>query len=708
MRRLKILFAGLIGLLVLTYAGFWLTAPTAVDMRPYGVLEDRYDGRIVRDDFGVPHIYGARDIDVVFGLAYAHAEDDFDTIEDVLLAARGQVAAKHGASAAVTDYLVQWMGTAQVSTGAYPAGLSAEARAVADAYADGLNFWASQNPGRAHGLTFPVRGQDVIAGMAFKLPLFYGLDKVLPQVLDGTYGGSDKGTTTTSALTYGLPQPVVRGSQGIAVAPSRSADESTRLLINSHQPLEGPVAWYEARLKSEEGLDMVGGLFPGSPLILHGHGPTLGWASTVNKPDLVDVFALTLNPENKDEYQLDGAFVPFETQAAVITVKLWGALRWRVTRPIERSAFGPVLRTDDGRAFAVRFAGMGDLRTLDFFLALNKARTKDDFEAALRQQSMPSINYVLATRRGEIAHYYNALIPKRLEGVDWSGLINRDDSALAWTEYHPFEALPKTVNPPSGYVYNANNTPYRSTSGSGAPRAADFPANMGVETQMTNRAYRIERLFGADAEITADAFAQYKFDAGYDAAFPPFKALKAAVQTLPDSEAKDLLAGWDGSTGETEKGAALGTLALYPHVTAPLTGEPAPTMRESIERAKAYLLEHFSALDVPWGEVNRLVRGSESWPLSGGPDILRAVYADWEDDGRLRAVAGDTYILIVAWAADGTLLSSQSIHNYGSATLDAASPHYADQAPLFAAEQLRPVRWTEKDLMAHKTSEYRY
>ncbi|NJN53738.1 MAG: hypothetical protein HC804_02640 [Anaerolineae bacterium] len=122
-------------------------------------------------------------------------------------------------------------------------------------------------------------------------------------------------------------------------------------------------------------------------------------------------------------------------------------------------------------------------------------------------------------------------------------------------------------------------------------------------------------------------------------------------------------------------------------------------------QAVASLVEHFGRVDVPWQEVNRLVRGSVDVGMGGGPDIVHAVYGQLQEDGRLHGFVGDSYVMLVQWDADGRL-TSQSIHQFGSATSHPESPHYADQAPLFANRQLKPVWLTEAEIRAHLEREY--
>lgn len=705
----KAVFASLAALLVGAVANILSTRPQPVEYAELLTLGEHYDVRIIRDEFGVPHIYGTRDADTAFGLAYAHAEDDFATIQEVVLATRGQLAAVRGSNAARTDYLIRLMEVWEAVEAGYDTQLSQGARDVAEAYADGINLYAARHPDVVAGYLLPVRGEDLIAGFTFKLPLFYGFDEVLASLFAGEQRALSR--QGEDALQFSAnPQPEM-GSQGVAIAPHKSADGKTRLLINSHQPLTGPVAWYEARLHSQEGWDVAGATFPGSPVILHGHNRHLGWSSTVNKPDLVDVYQLTLNPDNDNEYLLDGEWVPLEVRSADILVRLLGPLRWTFSEPLYFSRHGPVLKLAHG-AFAIRWAGMGEVRTLDQYLALNKATSMEAFEAALAIGSQPSINQVYADSEGNIAHYYNAMFPERIEGWDWQQDLPGDDSRLIWDSYLPFSAIPATRNPPSGFVFNANNTPYVSTVGPGQPSPGDYSPTMGIETQMTNRALRLRRLLAENETISREDFYEIKYDLFYDDELEAIARLKAFIDAgkanLPASlhSAFDLLASWDLGTQRENPAAALALLALEPLLDNRRRRDEV-NLVEELARAQRHLTTHFGRIDPPYGDVVRHVRGENSWAIDGGPDIVRAVYADSDPKtGRLHNVAGDSYIMFVEWDADGAV-SSRSIHNFGSATLDSSSPHYADQAPLFINHEDRKVRLDLADVLANASRDYR-
>ena len=671
--------------------------------------QGKYEVKILRDEFGVPHLYGQTDADVAYGLAYAHCEDDFDTIQKTLILARGKLAAVEGQEAAPFDYLVKLFRFQELVAANYEAQLAPETRAICDAYADGFNHYAALNPDQVlMPSLLPATGRDVVTGFVLKTPMFFGMEREVERLFrpERQREVSKKQTARAGGfLTKGLPI----GSNTFSVAPGRTPDGKTHLAVNSHQPLTGPVAWYEARMKSGEGMDIVGGVFPGTPIILHGHNRDLGWAHTVNMPDLVDIYVLEMNPENPDQYRFDGEWRDLETGRVGITVRLWGNLKWTVRREVLYSVHGPVVRQPHG-VYAIRYAGYGDIRQVEQWYRMGKAQNIDEFEEALRIRAIPSFNVGYADKAGNIWYLYNALLPMRQEGYDWRQYLPGDTSETLWSEYLPFEKLPQVRNPASGFVQNCNSTPYRTTIGPENPRPEDYSPAFGIEEDMTNRALRALELFGNDDAITEEAFYAYKYDWKYSTESHAAKLRDKILTELETEdpiviEALDILRNWDLSADPENTGTAVAILAMEPVVRAELFGRPAPDLVELFQEKARALQETFGRMDVPWKEVNRLVRGELSLGMGGGPDVLHAVYGDWKGT-HLEAVAGDCYILMVTWDPDGGV-RSRSIHQFGSATLDESSPHYADQAPLFAARETKPVRLDEEDLRQHLSAEYR-
>ena len=689
--------------LALLAAAVYIFWPQTVNLDHLADAGQGYNARILRDTWGVPHIFGQTDADVAYGLAYAHAEDDFLTIQQSLIAARGQLASVYGQDAAPNDYMVHLLRIWDVVDAGYDT-LSPDVRAICEAYADGLNHYAALHSGDALPGAFPATGKDVVAGSVHKSPLFFGLDGALGDLFES----ERKEEVSTRS---GARADIGAGSNTFSVSPLRSSDGQTFLAVNAHQPWEGPVTWYEAHLHSEEGWDAAGALFPGVPAIVHGHNRDLGWAFTVNSADLVDIYVLDINPENENQYRFDGQWLDLEVRSAPIEVKLLGRLSWTFKEKVRWSVYGPVVRRPHG-TYAVRYAGYGEVGIYEQLYRLNKAQNFDEWQQAMSAESgLPTFNVGYADREGNIYYAFNALLPLRVEGYDWTQYLPGDTSETLWTEYLPFDQLPQVKNPASGFVQNCNSTPFQTTLGPENPDPDDYSPTFDIEPKMTNRALRIVELFGADESITEGEFYTYKYDVVYSPESIMADYVRLIFESpLPDDvdvqAALEVPRAWDMRTNPESTGAALAIwtfrLLDYPE---PEDAEPKEVAESFVETVET-LMEHHGRVDVPWSDVNRLQRGDLDLGLGGGPDILHAVYGEMLDDGRLKGDAGDSYVMLVTWDADGQV-SSRSIHQYGSATLDEDSPHYADQSPLFVRRELKPVWLDEQDIRANLEREYR-
>lgn len=655
---------------------------------------------IHRDVFGVPHVFGETDADTAFGLAWAHAEDDFATIQLALAAARGRLGELQGPAGARNDYLVQLLRVGEAVEAGYERDLSPPFRRVVEGYAAGLDFYAELHPAELVLPDLrPFTGRDVIAGFVHKLPLFMGLVERIGEVSTGI-----------------APVPAPTGSNAFAVGPARSADGRTRLAVNSHQPYEGPVAWYEVQLQSLEGWNATGGVFPGAPVVLHGHNDRLGWAHTVNRADTIDAYRLETSAEHPGAYHFDGAWRPFETGEVRVRVRLLGWIPWTVTRPLRWSVHGPVLELGEGEAkglYAFRIAGLGDVRAVEQWWRMNRARSFEEWLAAMRSQALPMFNTVYADVEGNVYYVYNALLPRRPAGFDWTGILPGDTSAALWHETLPFDDLPQVRNPAAGFVQNANSTPFHATVGPEAPDPARFDASLGIETRDTERSLRLRALLAGDASITDAEFLAIKWDeessgsrdaAGGAWVEPALEAMLAGgADAAGLADAQALLSRWDRRAGVGSREAALAHLALRPFYDARYRRAPAPDPRAALGLARRHLLDHFGRLDPTLGELQRLRRGGLDLPFGGGPDVIHATQGELGKDGRLVGDAGDCYVLIVSFGPEGA--TSRSISVYGASSRP-GSRHYADQAPRFVRRELKPTWRTPAELRANLERSY--
>jgi penicillin amidase/acyl-homoserine-lactone acylase len=290
-----------------------------------------------------------------------------------------------------------------------------------------------------------------------------------------------------------------------------------------------------------------------------------------------------------------------------------------------------------------------------------------------------------------------------------------DTSKTLWTEYLPFEATPKVIDPPSGYVFNANNSPFSATAAADNLKPESFDKTMAVETRMTNRGLRLFEQLDADPAITAGAFRKFKFDKRYSTQsamaqiLPLLLALDVKGDPLLETGKGVLRAYQADMTAEAgNRGTALATMTALPIVLPTFYGKPMGDPLTHFKAACESLQKHFGRLDPEWQEVNRFRRGKHDIGTGGGQDILRAVESTLTvgPDGKFEANKGDTLVYFVDWAPDGTM-TAEGVHQFGSATKDASSPHYADQVEKFLAEKTRPVWFSEKELAQNQAEDYR-
>ncbi len=716
----------LVGVLVLALAGLatWepFTATAAAPPAP-----QTYSAEIIRDSYGVPHIAGKTDADTAYGVAIAHAEDDFFTLQDVIAMSRGRYGAIAGAEGAKVDYVYHLIDARGTAEREYPK-LPVDTRALFEAYAAGLNQYAAEHPEELKlANLFPVNGMDVAAGFALRQPFFFGLDGVIGPLVAGEDLRREHGPdipgfprpplpgappadsiAPRQARTLVLPlgeDAEHLGSNAFAVAPQKGGGTTT-LISNSHQPLRGGVAWYELVVESDEGWHFAGANFPGSPFPFLGHNEHLGWTNTVNTPDMIDVYQLELD-ESGMRYKLDGEWRDLQSETVTLPVKI-GPLVLPVRKEVLRSVHGPVIRNAKG-TFAVRYGGIGQLQQLDAYYRLNKATNFGEWEAQLSRLAIPSTNFIYADKAGTIAYVYNAAIPNRPANVkaDWRSVLPGDRSDLIWRGAVDYKTLPRIVNPASGWLYNSNNTPF-TAAGSGSDLDPDaFSPVMGIELKQTNRSWRAYTLLSEARVLDRASLERIKYDTGYarngyvDRLFDNLEAMKATGQL---AKARDLLLGWDFTSDGKGRADALAMLLIRDFMAADYNNKPFPDVAEKLGAAADHLMAHFGRLDPPLGDLVRLRQGGKDLPLDGGSDTLRAATTwDVADDGRLSLKHGDSFIMWVEWKP-GQKVSSRSVQPFGAASTRPRSPHYTDQMQLFVDHKLKPVHFWRDDLLAQASS----
>ena len=661
-----------------------------------------YKAEIKRDIWGVPHVYGETDADAAFGLAYAHAEDDFKNIAENMYLYRAQMGLRDGISGAVQDYLIKVLKIRENIDENYLIDLDENVRKVLEAYAAGINYWMIKNPENEYSHFFPVTEKDIVAGFAIQNLFFSGVVSSIEKL-------QREAEIKEEYTSLYRNQQFVTGSNVLAVNSNKTEDKSTRIIINSHQPLEGPLAWYEAHIKSDEGWNMMGGLFPGSPFIFVGFNENIAWGFTVNKPDLSDSYELTINPNNEDQYLLDGEWIDFTKETIKLPVKIFGPIQWTVERDAKYSQHGPVLEVGD-KSYALRFSGMKDIKQVNQWYAMNKSQSIADWISAMKKRSIVSFNGVFADKEGNIFFLHNSSSPLRKEGLDWSNTIDGTRSDLIWDEYVEFEKIPQIKNPSSGWLASTNQDPFKVTNEMDNLSAKDFSPTLGLQTRMTNRAYRSIELFDSYSSISEQDFDDIKFDNKYSVQSRSYKYISKIFEIDFETDelnyAKNVLRDWDLSTNFDNTSAALGVCVLSNEWISE-QGQRIPQDPEiSFRDCVTELNETYGKVDPKWSERNFIVRGQKKISVQGGPDVLRAIYGRNDNEGDLKAAGGDGLYIHVSWDKDKKQ-QSKSIHQYGSATQDNSSIHFDDQMDLYVNEVYKPTFY-DSELLDKNTSKVYY
>jgi acyl-homoserine-lactone acylase len=651
---------------------------------------------IARDSFGVPHIFAPMDAEVAYGLAWAHAEDDFETLQLVVLSGKAMLGSALGKKGAQADYVVQLLRCRQLVDEQWNT-LSPDFVALVKGYVSGLNAYAAAFPAEVkYKKAFPFNEKEYLTAVVFSISIFCGVDHVLPQILSG------------KIATVGFTS---QGSNAFAFHPSRTTTGEAFLAINAHQPVEGPTAFYEAHVQSEQGWNMLGGLFPGGCLIFHGTNENLGWAHTVNNQDKIDVFQLQMNPENSNQYKFDSGWVDLEISKAKLHIK---GIPITISKKLYWSKYGATIKTKQG-VFSIRLGANMDCKALEEWYRMNKAKNFTEFYKTLSMVSLPMFNIMYADRYDTIFYISNGKIPVRNSDpkYNWHSTVPGNTSATLWKDFKPVTALPQYINPASGYLFNTNHSPFLATDTAYNLEPAMYDSKDGYELFDNNRSKRFEELMTGAGKMDYDHFKRIKFDQRYPATLQFAYAIDSMMQLDANDYPllKDVIQNlqqWDHNGSADSKGAAV-FLLLYDYFAKRLSGVvPRPvTHAESVDAYQYvydYMMQHFKRTDLVLGDIQKLVRGEDARPASGLPDVLAAAYTSPYKIGMVKITTGDAYICFVRYPKNG-LPIIESVNTFGASS-HADSPHYKDQMKLFQNHQTKHMTLDKNEVLQHALKTY--
>lgn len=699
--------ASLLALLLLTVTACSTGAKTAPRAVPP-------HAEILWDTWGVPHIFATDSVQLFYAFGWAQMASHGDLLLRSYGTARGRAAEYWGPGYLDGDRWVQVNDVPGRARGWYAA-QSPDMRRCLDAFAEGINAY-----GREHGerlapelrAVLPVDAVDVLAHLenTIQFTFLAGQATIRQEI--------GKGLVAPRADPSG-------GSMAWAVAPQHTRDGHSLLLINPHVEWNGPVIWYEAQINAP-GVDVTGATVIGFPMLAVGFNDHLGWAHTVNPLDRYDLYRLDLRP---DGYAWEGGSRAFERETRTLKVKQPDGSLKEEPLQILRSVHGPVIWQGGNQAVALRVAGLDTPGMVEEYWDMARARDLQEFEAALRRLQSPMFSVIYADDQGHILHLFGGRVPVRSRGdwKFWAGLIPGDTASTLWTRTHPYDDLPRVLDPPTGWLQNANDPPWLTT----FPPVLDparFPPYMAPRgADMGLRAESAVKLLRANDHISFDDLVAYKHSTHCELADRWLDDLLPAARASADPDAREaaeVLAAWDRSLEADSRGAVLFEVwALQMRLRRPPTrptnfatvwqeSEPLTTPRGILHPDEAARILADAArevkkaagrLDVPFGEANRLRIGGVDLPANGGPNSLGSLRTlDYElaKDGHFEANGGETYVAVVEMSHP---LRAAEVLSYGNAS-QPGSKHHGDQLALISQKRLRPVWRSREEIEQHLES----
>jgi acyl-homoserine-lactone acylase len=685
---------------------------------------------IVRDNWGIAHIYGASDADTVFGTMYAQAEDDFTRIERNYLTALGWLARADGPDAVFADLRQRlFVDPARLQTdfGAAPSWL----QQLMVAWADGLNFYLATHPDAPARV---IHRFEPWMALAFTEGSIGGDIETVDLAALRRFYSADATAETKTARASAPPDEFPGGSNGFAISPTRCACGHALLWINPH------TTFYfrsELQMVSEEGLDTYGAVTWGQFFVYQGFNSRNGWMHTSYGGDAIDEYAETVERRGNARYYAYGSHARrLRVNTVRIRFKQGNGEGFRVFT-VYHSHHGPIVRADKGRWIAVKILKDPVRALIQSYL---RTKTKDypSFREIQDMRTDTSNNTVYADADGTIAYFHGNFIPKRDARFDFTHPVDGSDPATEWHGPHAMAETITLLNPANGWIANTNNWPF-SAAGADSPKRHDYPRYMwtkgenprglhAVEVLRDFHGGSLERLIAAayDGHLTAFDVLLPPLLRAFDA-LPEGAALRSDLRgpidvlrdwdrrTAVDSSATTLAIFW-GNALVDSKGAAASEAEepVFDYLAGRLNDEE---RLAALQTAVSALKADFGDWRVSWGEVNRFQRlpaasaqpfddAQPSLPVGFAPSQWGALAAfDSVKPRRTRRIYGSVGNSFVAAVEFGTPVRAKAVMTGGESG-HADSPHFLDQSTLYTTGRFRDVLFTPEDVAAHTERRY--
>lgn len=655
--------------------GMWAQDFPAID-------PERID--IVRDQWGVPHIFAPTDAEVAYGLAWANAEDAPKDMQELLMIGKGKNGRYLGKEGAKSDFFRHVI-RAESLVEAQMKNLPEDFLRYLDGYVQGVNAYMKKHPeDRLLKKLFPVTVKDVLVSYVVALSFMTDASGAMERI----YGGK-------------LDQePVAMGSNAYAINSKKSEDGLTYLCINPHMRMAGTFSFYEAHLKSEEGLHMYGALFHGGTSIFMGNNEHLGWGMTWNYFNRGDIYKLEMHPKKKHTYRYDNEWKKLDKHKVLLKVKVG------ITIPVPKKSFysvhGPVLQSSKNKNeyYAFRYPAFMDIRAPEQWYRMNKAQSLEDFRTALDMMSIGLFNIIYADKADNIFYISNGQVPMRADSIAAMKVVPGNQSAYVWQRLHTQEELPHELNPDCNYVYNTNNTPFFATCDENDRLRIELKKYVDGRPGQNNRAKVLHQFMEENEKISFEAFQAIKFNNGYHVETYLLKQMQPLlnldISQYPDVEdIFTILKSWN-LVADTNDAASAVMLVVMDHIFKKkkykdkefILGFQVSEAEfiEGLREAKEWFLKYHGTLEMPLGKIFMAKKGSVEFSCPGFPDALAANYGT-RTEGQYITEYGDTYTQFVAFDKNGVKAIRTQVP-FGNSNRE-GSPYFATQAELFRTQQTK-------------------
>lgn len=688
---------------------------------------------IIRDKWGIPHIYGKTDADAVFGLLYAQCEDDFKRVEMNYIEKLGRLSELNGEKDLYNDLLIRMIIDSAEAVNDYktsPAWL----KQLLKAYADGINYYLYKHPQVKPALLrrfepwYPLLWTDGSIGAI-------DIGGLTANDLKNVYSGET--ATPTASLIKKYEEPLPSGSNGFAFGPSKTASGNSILYINPH------VTFYfrpEVAVESEEGLHVYGAVTWGQFFIYQGFNEHCGWMHTSSYVDVADLYKEKVSKKgNGFVYEYDNRQRPVGEKEITIKYLSNGNLLSKTIKTYY-THHGPVMAKRNGQWLAVK-ANNRSVKGLVQSWQRTKTKGLEDYKKNMELLSNTSNNTVFADDKGNIAYWHGNYVPKRDTKINWTKAVDGSTSATEWKGLHSLDETIHVYNPASGWIQNCNSTPF-TVSGISSPKKVDYPAYMAPDGE-NFRGINAARVLSNGSGYTVDKVIAAGYDphlAAFDVLLPALvKAYETNNSNTAFQQLKEpikILSGWDRNTAENSVATTLAiewAQKLLPMImrntddddeadqvdktTRFVARATALSLLQPLTVVVSELTKKFGSWQTPWGDINRYQRltGNLTEKFDDSkpslPDGFAAstwgclpsfVSRSYPGTNKRYGYNGNSFICAVEF---GKKVVAKSLLAGGESG-DINSKHFGDQALMYTKGQFKDVLFYKEDVLKHVERTY--